>query len=76
MSDESNGGLDKIQDLLLRQESGQGVVTSCFQYISHVSFLRFPHCRLENTNEFFVVIRFTDWEGGLFFLYGSSLTLV
>ena len=43
MSDEQNGGLDKIQDLLLRQESGQGVVTSCFQYISHVSFLRFPH---------------------------------
>ena len=43
MSDEPNGGLDKIQDLLLRQESGQGVVTSCFQYISHVSFLPLPH---------------------------------
>ena len=36
MSDEQNRGLDKIQDLLLRQESGQGAVTSCFQ-------LRFPH---------------------------------
>ncbi|CUS11245.1 unnamed protein product [Tuber aestivum] len=37
MSDEPNGGLDKIQDLLLRQESEQGVVTCCFQYISHIT---------------------------------------
>lgn len=35
LSDSKGGGLDRIQDLLLRQESGQGIVSSCFQYISH-----------------------------------------
>jgi len=29
--------MDRIQDLLLRQEAKEGVVSSCFQYISHVS---------------------------------------
>jgi len=31
------GGMDRIQDLLLRQEAKEGIVSSCFQYISHVS---------------------------------------
>lgn len=31
------GGMDRIQDLLLRQEAKEGVVSGCFQYISHVS---------------------------------------
>ncbi|KKF94482.1 DNA repair protein rhp54 [Ceratocystis platani] len=30
-----NEGLSKIQDLLLRQESGEADVSACFQYISH-----------------------------------------
>ncbi|KAI5776865.1 recombinational repair protein [Geopyxis carbonaria] len=34
-TDKKGGGLGTIQDLLLRQESGQGVVTAAFQYISH-----------------------------------------
>ncbi|KAI5837307.1 helicase swr1 [Morchella snyderi] len=34
-SDTKGGGLERIQDLLLRQESGEGIVSSCFQYISH-----------------------------------------
>lgn len=34
-TDKKGGGLGNIQDLLLRQESGQGVVTAAFQYISH-----------------------------------------
>lgn len=34
-TDKKGGGLDKIQDLLLRQESGEGIVSSVFQYISH-----------------------------------------
>ncbi|KAL7269127.1 DNA-dependent ATPase protein rad54 [Rhizina undulata] len=34
-TDMKGGGLDRIQDLLLRQESGGGDVTGCFQYISH-----------------------------------------
>lgn len=35
LTDKPGGGLGGIQDLLLRQESGQGVVSACFQYISH-----------------------------------------
>lgn len=31
------GGLDRIQDLLLRQEIAENIVSSVFQYISHVS---------------------------------------
>ena len=34
-TDRKAGGLAGIQDLLLRQESGQGVVSAVFQYISH-----------------------------------------
>lgn len=34
-TDSKGGGLDRIEDLLLRQESGNGDVTSAFQYISH-----------------------------------------
>ncbi|KKA27338.1 hypothetical protein TD95_002298 [Thielaviopsis punctulata] len=31
----NNEGLQKIQDLLLRQETGESDVSACFQYISH-----------------------------------------
>ncbi|TGZ81204.1 putative RAD54 protein [Ascodesmis nigricans] len=34
-TDKKGGGLEKIQDLLLRQESSEGIVSSVFQYISH-----------------------------------------
>lgn len=36
-TNKEGGGLDKIQDLLLRQEAGGEAVSSVFQYISHVS---------------------------------------
>jgi DNA repair and recombination RAD54-like protein len=34
-TDQKGGGLSSIQDLLLRQESGQDIVSAVFQYISH-----------------------------------------
>ena len=53
-------GLDKIQDLLLRQESGQEVITSCFQ-------LRFPHVLLRILMSF-CRDSIYGLGGGLFFM--------
>lgn len=36
-TNKQGGGLDRIQDLLLRQEAERDLVSCCFQYISHVS---------------------------------------